>query len=213
VAGKAPLNEVLAAALVYLSGWNPPRPLYNPMCGSGTIGIEAALLAANVPPGVFRDSFAFQNWKNFDSELYTLISEKLLDRIKEDYVKIHCSDIESESALLTNENRLAAKVEDLVSFEKLDFFKSTAYDGPGTVIINPPYNERLEMEDEIGFYKQIGDTLKRNYPGCTAWVLTANLDAAKFIGLRPSRKIALFNGQLECRFLRFDLYEGKKKYE
>ena len=137
--------------------------------------------------------------------------EKLLDKIKEDYIKIICNDISSEAMQLTEENVMAAKVEDLIACSTEDFFLSSASSGPGTVIINPPYNERMELEDEIGFYQKIGDTLKHKYPGCTAWVLTANLDAAKYIGLRPSRKIALFNGQLECKFLRFDLYEGSKR--
>ncbi len=208
---EAPLNEVLAAGLVQLSGWSLPRPLYNPMCGSGTIAIEAALHSANVPPGFFRDGFAFKNWKNYDESLFDLISEKALERIKDDYIKIQASDISKRAVSTTKDNVESAKVEDLVEISVEDFFKSEPNLGPGTVIINPPYSQRMELEDEKGFYKEIGNTLKRNYPGCRAWVLTANLDAAKFIGLKPTWKYTVFNGSLECRFLGFELYDGSKK--
>ncbi|MBX7180672.1 MAG: class I SAM-dependent RNA methyltransferase [Bacteroidia bacterium] len=208
---EAPLNEVLGAGLVMLSGWSLPRPLYNPMCGSGTIGIEAALMAANVPPGFFREEFAFQKWKKYDEALFDLISEKALERIKDDYIKVWCSDHSKKAVSITKENIESAKVEDLVEIGLEDFFKSEPKLGPGTVIINPPYSQRMELEDEMEFYKEIGNTLKRNYAGCRAWVLTANLDAAKFIGLKPTWKYTVYNGSLECRFLGFELYDGSKK--
>jgi len=207
----APLNEVLAAGLVQLSGWSLPRPLYNPMCGSGTLAIEAALLSANVPPGFFRTGFAFKNWKNYDEALFELITEKALEKIKDDYIKIVASDSSKIAVSATNENIGSAKVEDLVQVSMEDFFTSQPQIGPGTVLINPPYSERLKLEDEKAFYQEIGNTLKRNYAGCRAWILTANLDAAKFIGLKPTWKYTVFNGSLECRFLGFDLYDGSKK--
>lgn len=211
-AGEAPLNEVLGAAIVLASGWNPPRVLYNPMCGSGTIAIEAALIQTKVPPGVFREKFAFMEWPGFNKELFTTISEGLINRITDnEYLRIICSDITKKAIVQTRENAEAAKVEDFLEVEQCDFFASEAHAGIGTVIINPPYNERMEIADVEAFYAGIGSTLKHKYAGCTAWVFTAWPDAVKHIGLRPSRKIKLFNGSLECKLLRYDLYEGSKR--
>jgi putative N6-adenine-specific DNA methylase len=209
-ADKAPLSEVLAAGLVLLTGWEGPRPLVDFMCGSGTIPIEAALIAANIPPGVFREKFAFEKWPGFDQELYTLIREKQIDRIRETPVKIFGNELVRRVADKARQNVAAARVEDMVTITVKDYreFEPPA---PGIVIINPPYGEKMEVEDLQVFYKELGDTLKQKYAGYTAWVFTGALDAHKWIGLRPSRKIPLFNGPIECRFLKYDLFAGSKK--
>jgi putative N6-adenine-specific DNA methylase len=210
--GLAPLNEVLAAGMVLLSGWNQRSRLIDPMCGSGTLLIEAALIATNVPPGWFRDSFGFERWRDFDAELWEKIKEGAISRISNVDVEILGSDVSYNVLRKARENIKLAKVDDLVKTVCQDFFESTPPEnGGGMLILNPPYGERMNQDDVTSFYKQIGDTLKKKYAGYQAWMITSNPDGLRSVGLRPSRKIALWNGPLECRFVRYDLYEGTKK--
>jgi putative N6-adenine-specific DNA methylase len=208
---KAPMSEVLAAGLILLTGWEGPRPLVDFMCGSGTIPIEAALIAARIPPGVFRDKYAFEKWPDFDEELFTTIRNKQVERIAETPVKIFGNELVRRIADKANENVEAAKVEDIVTITSMDYRDFEPPVNGGIVITNPPYGEKLEQEDLQEFYKEMGDTLKRRYSGYTAWIFTGTPEAHKWVGLRPSRKIPLFNGAIECRFMKYELFTGSKK--
>lgn len=207
---KAPLSEVLAAGIVMLSGWEPHKPLVDFMCGSGTLPIEAALLAANIPPGIFREGFGFMSWKNFDEALFKLIREKQVERIAETDVRIYANELNRYVVQKAELNIKNAGVEDMVQLSCGDFRDFVRPAGNGVVIINPPYGEKLKVEDVQSLYKSIGDHLKRHYAGYKAWIFTGSPEGASAIGLRPSRRIKLFNGPIECRLLGFDLFEGSK---
>jgi putative N6-adenine-specific DNA methylase len=208
---KAPLSEVLAAGLIMLSGWEPQQPLVDFMCGSGTIPIEAALIAANIPPGTFRKKFSFENWPDFDEALYKTIREKQLERIHEDDVRIFGNELNRFVAEKAQENINNAGVEDMVQLSTGDFKLFERPTGNGVIIINPPYGEKLESEDLEELYKSIGDQFKKQYAGYKAWIFTGSPEGAKSVGLRANRKIKLFNGPIECRLLGYELFEGSKK--
>jgi putative N6-adenine-specific DNA methylase len=208
---EAPIKEVLAAGIVLISGWQPHLPLIDGMCGSGTLAIEAALFAGNIPAGIFRKEFGFMRWKNYDEKLYDTIYESAVNRIKEDVPNIVANDLSDKSLNVAKINVKVAKVDDAIKFSRMSFFDMKVDKPMGTVLLNPPYDERMKKEDIVAFYKQIGDKLKKDFSGWTAWIITSNLDAAKFIGLRPTRKITLFNGSLECRLFKFEMYAGTKK--
>jgi len=208
---EAPIKEVLAAGIVLISDWQPHLPLIDGMCGSGTLAIEAALYANNIPGGIFRKDFGFMRWKNYDAALYETIHEAALNRIKENDVHILANDISDKSLNIARHNVGVAKVDDVITFSRKSFFDIVVDKPMGTILLNPPYDERMKKEDIVSFYKQIGDKLKKDFAGWTCWIITSNLDAAKFIGLRPTRKITLFNGSLECRLFKFEMYAGTKK--
>ncbi len=208
----APINEVLAAGLVLLSGWDKRSAFIDPMCGSGTILIEAALIASGVPPGYYREEYAFQRWKDFDQDLWNKIYEVGMKRVNENPVKLTGVEISRNVARKAKENIRLAKLEDMIEVHNSAFQDFEAPPGPGVLIMNPPYGERMHQEEDInGFYRSIGDTFKQKYKGYTGWIISSNMEALKNVGLRPSRKIQVFNGPLECRFMRFDMYEGSKK--
>ena len=210
----APINEVLAAGLVLLSGWDGHKPLIDPMCGSGTILIEAAMIASDIPCGIHREWYGFQNWQGFlpfDEELWKTIHNSALERISNADVKLFGCELSPHVARKAKENIKWAKVEDMITIINEDFKELAPPEGGGTVIMNPPYGERMDKENIEELYKSIGDTFKKNYAGYDCWLITSNMEAAKQIGLRPSRKIALYNGQLECRFLKYSMYQGTKK--
>ncbi len=208
--GKAPINEVLAAGLLKIAGWDGKGNLLDPMCGSGTILMEAAFIAAQIPPQVHRKKFAFENWKDFDSGLFEKIKETRLGRVREFNGKIVGYDINPTMLKIAEDNVVNADLEDFIEIEYQDFFKSEKNLFPVSIVFNPPYNERIESDNEV-LYKAIGDTLKNNYPNTFAWFITSDLSAKKYVGLKPSKKIKVFNGKLECDFLRYDIYEGSKK--
>ena len=208
----APINEVLAAGLVLLSGWEYHQPLIDGMCGSGTILIEAALHANNIPPGYYRSSYAFQKWKNYDESLWNLIYDSTLSKIKDREVAIYGCEISRNVQRKAVENIHLAKVEDVIEIKTISFQEFDPPQRRGVVIMNPPYGERMDKEEDImALYKSIGDTLKLKYEGYDAWVISSNINALKHIGLRPSRKITVFNGPLECKFMKFEMYRGTKK--
>jgi putative N6-adenine-specific DNA methylase len=207
---KAPLSEVLAAGLVLLSGWEPHMPLVDFMCGSGTIPIEAALIAAKIPPGTFRDNFAFERWPDFDADLYTLIREKQMERITDAEVRIVANELNKFVFRKAQENVHAAGVEDMVQLHLGDFRELHHDFKRGVVIINPPYGEKLKVEDVEELYGAIGTHLKHHYAGFKAWIFTGSPEGARAVGLRPNNRIKLFNGPLECRLLGYELFEGKK---
>ena len=208
----APLNEVLAACMVMMSGWESHIPLLDPMCGSGTILIEAAMLAANIPAGYYRKSFGFMTWKDFDQELWDLIQESSINKISEREVSITGLDISANVCKKAKENIKFAKLQEEIQIVNKSFFDYVPDKQRGTIIVNPPYGERMIKETDFNeLYKSIGNKLKKDFMGFDVWLLSSNLEAIKHIGLRPSRKITLFNGALECKFLKFEMYEGSKK--
>lgn len=207
----APLSEVLAAGMVFLSGWDRECDFIDPMCGSGTIPIEAALIAANIPAGRLR-SFGFEKWNDFDAELWESIKKEAEAQIKPFAYKIIGRDIDPIAIDIATENAERANVSEMIVFEREDFLKSESIVNQSVLVMNPPYGERLkEKEEIIPFYQEIGTKLKHFYNGCDAWIISGNLEGIKFVGLKPSRKIKLFNGPIECRFNKFELYRGSKK--
>jgi putative N6-adenine-specific DNA methylase len=207
----APMKEVLAAGMVLLSGWQPHLPLIDGMCGSGTLGIEAALYANNIPPGVFREEFGFMKWHDYDKELWDKIYESTINRIKDDMPNIISSDIDIVPLEMAKRNGAVAKVDDVIQYEHISFFDLMPTKPHGTILLNPPYDERIKMEDTNAFYKQIGDKLKKDFGGWTCWIISSNMEAIKSIGLHPSKKMTLFNASLECKLLKYEIYSGSKK--
>jgi putative N6-adenine-specific DNA methylase len=207
----APMKEVLAAGMVLLSGWQPHLPLIDGMCGSGTLGIEAALFANNIPPGVFREEFGFMKWHDYDKELWDKIYESTINRIKDDMPNIISSDIDIVPLEMAKRNGAVAKVDDVIQYEHISFFDLMPTKPHGTILLNPPYDERIKMEDTNAFYKQIGDKLKKDFGGWTCWIISSNMEAIKSIGLHPSKKMTLFNASLECKLLKYEMYSGSKK--
>lgn len=208
---EAPMKEVLAAGLVKLSGWEKHLLLIDGMCGAGTIAIEAALWANHIPPGYYRNNFGFMLWRNYNETLYDTIFESALQKIKEDKVEIIANDNDAFTLKKAMSNTKNAKVDDVVKCTQDSFFDLTPSRQGGVVILNPPYGERLPVEEITKLYKEIGNKLKKDFQNFNAWIITSNPEAIKSIGLRPSRKIQLFNGALECRYLKYELYGGSKK--
>jgi putative N6-adenine-specific DNA methylase len=208
----APINEVLAAGMVMLAGWNGQCDLLDPMCGSGTILTEAAMIACNIPPNLNRDEFGFETWPDFDIDLYELIEDAALKKIRDFRFKIYGFDKDSVAVKKARENCKNANLQEFIEIRQQDFFESEKpNDKPMYLVFNPPYDERLSVSDIDAFYTEIGNTLKRGYPGTQAWLITSNMEALKNVGLRPSRKIKLYNGKLESRFVRYEMYEGSRK--
>ena len=205
----APINEVLAAGLIMLSDWNKISNFHDPMCGSGTILVEAAMIANNIPANIFRKRFGFEGWKNFDIDLWEKIRDISLEKEQEYHGMISGADNFQKSLRACRENINNALMRDDIKVNMKDFFDTPV--PPNTcVIFNPPYGERMSIGINE-FYQKIGDTLKHNYKGCSVWLISSDIENLKMIGLKPSRKIKIFNGKLECRFLNFEIYEGSKK--
>ncbi|MDT0676312.1 THUMP domain-containing class I SAM-dependent RNA methyltransferase [Autumnicola musiva] len=207
----APINEVLAAGMLLHSGWNGQSDFLDPMCGSGTILIEAAMIACNIPPNLNRKEFAFERWKDWDADLFEKIEESVLKKIKEFHFMLTGYDTSPSAVHKAIDNVKNANLSEFIKIERQDFFESEKETERHLhMVFNPPYGERLEI-DMPKFYKRIGDTLKQSYPGTQAWFITSNLEAIKNVGLRPSRKIKMYNGALESRLLKYEIYEGSKK--
>ena len=207
----APINEVLAAGIILLSEWDLESDFLDPMCGSGTLLIEAAMLASNYPPNIKRSNFSFKNWNDFDLDLFVTITKSVLSKTKPFNNKILGFDKSPSAISKCDQNIINAGLEDVISISKEDFFKSKKYnDDYLHIVFNPPYGERLRIDIEL-FYKKIGDTLKTNYTNSCTWFITSSIEALKYVGLRPSRKIKLFNGKLESRLAKYEIYSGSKK--
>lgn len=205
----AQINEVLAAAMIKLSGWHGECDFIDNMCGGGTLLIEAAMQALNIPAGYYRHHWGFFNWKNFDHRLWNKIVNSA--HIKENVnINFYGSDISGRYVGMAKANIEQAELQDFIFLEKTDMADSRPERTPAVVMINPPYGERLDVENINELYKHIGDTWKQHFAGCNAFIISSDLEALKNIGLRPTRKYKLFNGPLECRFLKFELYAGKK---
>ena len=212
---EAPLSEVLAAGMLLMAGWNGQSDLYDPMCGSGTIPIEAALIALNIPPGLFRKEFAFERWPDFDADLWDELynddsRERAFDHM------IYASDASFYAIQQAEKNIKSAGVQKYVTLKQIRLEERRASAGenamPGAlVMINPPYGERLaQQKDMLDLYGKIGTALKHQFAGATAWIISSNTEAMKQIGLKPSKKMHLLNGELDCQFNRYDLFQGKR---
>ena len=211
VTNIAPLNEVLAAGLIQLSGWQANTDFLDPMCGSGTFLIEAAMFALKIPANINRKTFAFEKWKDWDPELFEIIKESQLKKVINPKIQISGSDKAPSAIEKAKQNIENANLSDFIKIQKKDFFQlDKLTKGPLHLLMNPPYGERLEG-DINALYQGIGDGFKQSFPNTHAWLISSNMEAIKCIGLRPSRKIKVFNGKLESRLLYFPIYEGTKK--
>ncbi|MAP81216.1 MAG: RNA methyltransferase [Aequorivita sp.] len=208
----APINEVLAAGIIMMTGWQGQCNFLDPMCGGGTMLTEAAMIACNIPPNLNRDEFGFETWPDFDVDLYEKIEDAALAKVRDFPHKIYGFDTDPVAVHKAKENIKSANLSEFIEVQKQDFFESKKeHDKPLYIVFNPPYDERISVNDVQSFYSSIGNTLKRNYPGTQAWMITSNMEALKFVGLRPSRKIKLFNGKLESKLVRYEMYEGSRK--
>jgi putative N6-adenine-specific DNA methylase len=209
--GPAPLNEVLAAGLVRLSGWKKTTPLVDFMCGSGTIAIEAAMMAADIWPGDIRAEYGFRKWKDYDPNIFNAIVNEKKKEFKNNEIRIAASDISADAVRLAIRHSQNAGVFRHIRFNTMHLADVIPPDAPGTVILNPPYGERIVQQNLNDLYKTIGDKLKKDFSGFDAWILSSNAEAMKCVGLHPSPRIQVYNGQLECRFNHYSLYQGSKK--
>ncbi|MBC34490.1 MAG: RNA methyltransferase [Bacteroidetes bacterium] len=211
IVDKAPLNEVLAAGLLKLSDWNGQTNFYDPMSGSGTLLIEAAMQARNIPAGNYRTEFGFMGWKDYDEELWNKIVKEASNNIREFDHKIIGTDQSMKAVNFAKRNVRSARFEKYISIQRSRMQNFELPISEGLLVTNPPYGERLEEDDIIELYKMMGDQFKQKFQGFNAWIFSGNMDALKFVGLRPSRKIHMYNGAIECRFAKFEIYKGSKK--
>ena len=207
---EAPINEVLAAGLLDLSGWDGKTPLFDPMCGSGTFLIEAAMKATKTPAGKFRNEFGFMKWKDFDVQLWDKVKNDAEAQIVPLEVEIRGNDISRKAISMARRNLQAAGFTENIHTEWKDFFELTN-NFSGFVITNPPYDERMKLNDLETFYKNIGSTFKHLCTNSEVWIIVSSPEAMNAIGLHPARKIKVFNGNIECRFLKYTIYQGSKK--
>ena len=212
---EAPISEVLAAGMLLMTGWKGQSDFYDPMCGSGTLLIEAALIARNIAPGVFRQSFAFEKWPNFDADLWNdIYNDDSHERTFEH--KIYGSDASFYAIQQATKNIKSAGVaKDIelrqVRMEELKLSSIRPFDHSPLVMMNPPYGERLKSNKEMeDLYGAIGTTLKHQFTGATAWIISSNTEAMKCVGLKPSKKYHLLNGELDCQFNKYELFQGKR---
>ncbi len=215
---EAPINEVLAAGMLLMAGWRGQSDFYDPMCGSGTLLIEAALIARNIAPGVFRQSYAFEKWPDFDADLWNEIYND--DSHERDFAHhIYGSDASFYAIQQAAKNVKSAGVQKDVELKqiRIEEIKITNLQFPITnasplVMLNPPYGERLKSNKEMeDLYSAIGTALKHQFTGATAWIISSNAEAMKCIGLKPSKKYRLLNGELDCQFNKYELFQGKRK--
>jgi putative N6-adenine-specific DNA methylase len=210
-AGLAPLNEVAAAGMIYLSGWDRKSTLLDPMCGSGTIAIEAAMIASNTPAGMLREEFTFMHLKNFDRVTWEKVVEEGQRHIQPVACKIFASDLSEVMITKTRRNIRTLPFARTIDLQVSDFKDLKKPDSAGVVICNPPYGERIG-ENVEAMYKDFGDWMKQNMSGFSCWILSSNQDAIKSIGLKANRTIKMFNGSLPCDFKRYDIFDGSKKH-
>ena len=208
--GEASINEVLAAGMILLSGWNAKTDFLDPMCGSGTLVIEAALIALGIPPGMYRKSFCFEFWPDFDEDLFAEIYNGEYE--KEFSGKIVGSDISIKSCAIARANVKNAGLSKKVEIITKDFKELTSpFENPGIIITNPPYGERLKPNSISELYTSFGDMLKQKFTGYTAWLISSSDEGLKSIGLKPTKKIDLYNGALACSYRSFELFKGSRK--
>ena len=208
---EAPLNEVLASGLILLSNWNKKDEFLDPMCGGGTFLFEACMIAKNIPPNLNRKNFAFKKWSDWDQDLFIKISKSLTEQIIDAKPSIRGFEKSNYTFKKLNYNIKNSNLSDFMSVSNIDFFNSKKNNNENLhVVINPPYGVRIGKKlDKI--YSQIGDTLKQKYQNTNAWIISSNFEAIKGIGLKPSKKIKIYNGKLESKFLKYEIYKGSKK--
>lgn len=211
---QAPINEALAAGMLLLAGWNGQSDFYDPMCGSGTLLIEAALIARNIAPGIYRKGFAFEKWADFDADLFEDVSSD--DSRERDFShKIYGSDAGFYAMQVAMKNVQSAGLQRDIEVKQIRVqeLKLAEKNTEGALImINPPYGERLAQDrDVLRLYQDMGTTLKHQFSGATAWIISSNEEALKCVGLRPAKKIHLVNGDLECLFNKYELFKGDRK--
>ena len=207
---EAPLNEVLAAGMILLSGWKGDTDFIDPMCGSGTILIEAALIAKNMAPGLFRKEYAFEKWPDFDADLFDEIyNDESQEREFQHHIYGYDVDVKAVNTALLNVK--AAGLSNDITIRQQDFKDFTQPSHKSIIITNPPYGERISTPDLLGTYKMIGERLKHEFKGNDAWILSYREECFEQIGLKPSIKIPLYNGSLECEFRRYQMFDGKLK--
>ena len=213
IPGKAPMLEALAAGVVMATKWDRTSPFINPMCGSGTLAIEAALLATNRSPGLFRMNYGFMHILGYDENVFFTERRRLKDQvIKVPDLKIVASDISQDAVDISERNAKTAGVDTLITFEVCDFADTPVPETPGTVMFNPEYGERLGVHSKLeATYKAMGDFMKQHCKGYSGYIFTGNPDLAKKIGLRAERKIEFYNGKLDCRLLEYELYDGTRR--
>ena len=208
----APLNEVLAAGMILMTGWKGETPLIDPFCGSGTIPIEAAMIAHGIPPNLVRTNYCFMNWNDFSEEIWEEVQDEADDIKLKKGVEIFGFDLSERNVRQAVKNSMNSVVPaGLIQFEARDFSHGWKPEKSGTIITNPPYGERIDRHDVIELYSMIGDRLKQDFEGFNAWILTSSVLGMKNVGLRTARKIHLLNGALECKFLKYEMYRGTKK--
>ena len=214
IPGRAPMLEALAAATILATKWDQRAPFVNPMCGSGTLAIEAALLATNRKPGLLRDNYSFMHFKGYDEKVYKKELAEIRSQVREvEDLEIIASDISENAIKISKSNAEEAGVKHLLTFQKCDFEETTVQEGrQGVVYFNPEYGERLgDLKDLESTYSRIGDFLKKKCRGYTGYIFTGNLVLAKKIGLKASRRIEFYNAKLDCRLLEYELYEGSRR--
>jgi len=213
IPGKAPMLEALATSTIMATQWDRNSTFINPMCGSGTLPIEAALLATDKRPGLFRMNYGFMHVMGYDETVFFTERRKLKDRAKKETgFKIIATDISDDAIDIAKKNANTAGVEHLIDFAVCDFAETPVPEGPGVIMFNPEYGERLGVHTKLEItYKRIGDYLKQECKGYRGYVFTGNADLAKKIGLRPSRRIEFYNGKLDCRLFEYELYDGSKR--
>lgn len=209
---EAPLNEVLAAGIILLSGWDPSYTFLDPMCGSGTLPVEAGLIACKIPPGKFRASFGFMNWTDYDQSLFEDVKNEIGKINMPPDLKISGSDISGDAVRKAEVNIKNAGLEGIITTSKADFKNLKASDEYGYIVMNPPYGERLKPEALDELYSMIGSTLKHKFPGYKAWIISSGKEALKHIGLKPAQKYKVFNGPLECVLVSYDMYPGSRRH-
>ena len=205
---EAPLNEVLAAGMLLLTGWHGECDLIDPMCGSGTIPIEAALIARNIAPGVFRQGYAFEKWPDFDADLFeTIYNDDSQERPFNH--KIYAYDNSPKAIAIAARNIKAAGVAKDITLKQQPFQQFEKPAQRAIIVTNPPYGERISANDLLGLYAMIGERLKHEFTGNTAWILSYREECFEQIGLKPSTRIPLYNGALECEFRKYEIFEGR----
>ena len=211
IPGKAPMLEALAAATIMATSWDRRAPFINPMCGSGTLAIEAALIATNRHPGLYRSNYSFMHFSGYDRSIYDRVLEGLNAMIQEPRdLKIVATDNSLDALKISMVNAKSAGIDHCIHFEKVDFEKTNIPAGPGVVFFNPEYGERLGRIYELEqTYRRIGDFMKNKCKGYTGYVFTGNMELAKKIGLRASRRIEFYSAKIDCRLLEYELYAGK----
>jgi putative N6-adenine-specific DNA methylase len=208
-ANEAPINEALAAGILLTTAWTPDVPFYDPMAGSGTFSIEAAMIGTNTPPGLNR-KFNFENWIDFDKETFKKVKEELIAKISKKKPQIFTRDIDESNIEIIKLNAKNAGVLEYLDLKTEDFFLSQAQSFNGVLVLNPPYNERIKIENPEEFYALLGDTFKKNYQGFDAWIISSEKEALKRVGLRAEQKTDLMNGGLEARLQKYVLFAGKR---